>query len=255
MTPFTAIASADRARTGPSWPAAGTQFLPVRGYLTDRLLVTYRVDAAHLATLVPAPCTLDVHQGYGFLSVCVVEIADMCIGGVPRWLGFDNREFLYRIGVRTHGEPGFITLRSDVSSPLLAVLGRAFSHYRPRLARVSLHRQAGRLAFGCSGRDPDAHAQVEVDTRAPGPHASVFANEAAASAFLLGMNQSVDVVGGRVRVQPIEHGPWQPRFVHARHARFAYLDALGKQLGASFEYDSTLAVQGVAQVWQAARWR
>src|SRR5882672_9416063 len=95
-----------RSRTTPeaAFPLAlhggGTQFLPVSGTLTDRFLVTYRGPASALARLVPAPFELDEHRGYGFLSVCAVEIAGMGIHGTPGFLRFENREFLYRIGVR-----------------------------------------------------------------------------------------------------------------------------------------------------------
>jgi hypothetical protein len=61
-------------------------------------------------------------------------------------------------------------------------------------------------------------------------------------------------VRGRVRVQPIEHAAWQPRFVATRVARFDFVETLGQQLGARFELDSTLAVHDVPHVWKAAKW-
>lgn len=228
----------------------GTQFLAVSGTLTDRLLVTYRADAARLRSLVPAPFELDTYAGYGFVSVCAVEIAGMGLAGTPAFLRWQNREFLYRVGVRLHGEPTFLTLRSEVSSPLLALLGRYFSHYRPRLTELALVRDANRLRLTTRSED----ALVEVDLAAPTDHASVFADEAQAAGFLLGMGFSADVVQGRVRVQRIEHGPWQPRFVHTRAARFRFVDEVARSLGAHFELDNTLAVRDVPHVWKAARW-
>lgn len=238
-----------RTRPAPfAFEPGGTQFLAVSGTLTDRLLVTYRTDAARLRPLVPAPFELDTYAGYGFLSVCAVEIAGMGLAGTPSFLRWQNREFLYRVGVRLRGEPTFVTLRSEVSSPLLALLGRYFSHYRPRLVELELKRDAQRLRFESD------QGLVEVDLASKPEQASVFADQEQAADFLLGMKLSADVVRGRVRVQRIEHGPWQPRFVHTRAARFGFVEQLAQCLGARFELDNTLAVHDVPHVWKAARW-
>jgi hypothetical protein len=241
----------DRTQAPPfTFAPGGTQFLSVSGTLTDRLLVTFRAEAQKLRALVPAPFELDTFAGYGFLSVCAVEIAGMGFSGTPRFMRWQNREFLYRLGVRLHGQATFITLRSDVSSALLALLGRHFSHYRPKFARIELVRDAERLRMTAG----DGNAEVEVDLAARPHQGSVFGDEAQAADFLLGQKFSADVTRGRVRVQPIEHAAWRPRFVATRLARFQLVELLGKRLGANFELDSTLAVHDVPHVWKAARW-
>lgn len=237
-----------------SWAKSGTQFLPVSGHVTDRLFVTYRADARALCELVPAPFTLDTHEGYGFLSVCAVEIVGMGIWGTPRWLHFDNREFLYRLAVRYRGESTFITLRSDVSSRALAVLGRYFSHYRPQRAGVRLLRAGDSVRMECVTRDGTGDAVLEVDTGESAPSRSIFKSSDQASRFLLGMSFSADAVRGRVRIQPIEHSPWFPRFVPARIARFAFVNELERSLGTRFTFDSALAARDIDQTWKAARW-
>lgn len=237
------------------WPASGTQFLPVTGHVTDRLFVTYRAPARALMPLVPAPFTLDVHRGFGLVSVCAVEILDMGLAGTPRFLRFDNREFLYRLAVRFRGESTFITLRSDVSSRALAFLGRYFSHYRPRRAGVRLLRGAGSLRMECASCDGRGDAVLEVDTReATRQSGSIFASAEEASRILLGMRFSADAVRGRVRVQPIEHDPWSPKFAATRVARFGFLDELEQRLGTHFEHDATLITGNLDQRWRAARW-
>jgi hypothetical protein len=243
-----------RAQARKEFQGGGTQFLPVSGTLTDRFLVTYRAEASRLASLVPAPFELDTYGGYGFVSVCAVEIAGMGLAGTPRVMRWDNREFLYRLGVRLRGEPTFLTLRSDVSSQLLALLGRHFSHYRPHLAQVALVRDGERVRMEGTTATGAGDAVLEVDLRERPRQASLFASDEQAADFLLGMKFSADVVRGRVRVQRIEHAAWQPRFVDTRMARFEYVEALGRRLGARFELDGTLAVRNVPHVWKAARW-
>jgi hypothetical protein len=107
----------------------------------------------------------------------------------------------------------------------------------------------------CASESGIADAMLDVD-----PHdetasrTSVFSNAEEATRFLLGMTFSADAVGERVRIQPIDHSPWSPRFVDVRAARFAFVDHLARRLDVSFDYDSTLATRDVKQVWQAARW-
>jgi hypothetical protein len=236
-------------------PAAGTQFLPVSGYITERYLVSYRADAARLSVLVPRPFSLDTYGGYGFVSICAVQIRDMGIVGSPRFLRFDNQEFLYRLAVRFRSEPTFVTLRSDVTSRVLAVLGRHFSHYRPRLAQIERLQSGSWLRVQCATRDGSGDAIFEVDRSSHGvAQTSVFPDQEKAAAFLLGMAFSADAVGDRVRVQRIDHEPWQPRFVKARTTSFGFIRELGCRIGAAFDYDSTLACANVWQTWRAARW-
>lgn len=237
-----------------AFQAGGTQFLAVSGTLTDRLLVTFRAPAARLASLVPAPFELDTHRGFGFASVCAVEIADMGIARTPGFLRWHNCEFLYRVSVRLRGEPTFFTLRSDVSSRVLAFLGRHFSHYRPHLARVQVVRRGDRLCFEGSTPSGQGDARVEVDLKRAPRVDSVFASEREAAERLLGMKFSADVVGERIRVQPITHAAWAPKLVDTREAHFTFVEALGRRLGTRLEFDNTLWVQNVPHVWKAARW-
>jgi len=253
----------------------GHQWLPVSASIRARLLVTYRAPAAQISALLPAPLTVDARYGFGFLSVCALDMADMGIVGLPSWLRFQNREFLYRVGVRVHGQPSFFTLRSDVSSRALALLGR-FSHYRLRHAEVTAQRSRGRLHLVCRSRDGLADGEIDAPLEAcagPGggpaagrdagsgerPASSSFASAEDASRFLLGMTFSVDVDrpskgSTRVRVQDIEHDPWGARFVQPRRRRFDFVERLGAEIGAPFAYDHTLAMSDLQQTWRASRW-
>jgi hypothetical protein len=243
---------------GPAAPAcfplvpAGRQWLDVSAHVVERYLVTFRAPAARLLPLVPAPLSLDVYRGHGFVSVCALELDGMGIAGTPRWMRFRNRELLYRVGVRFAGEPSFLTLRSDVSARALAWLGRRFSHYRPHLAQLSLSRHRG-FSLTCRSSDGAADAVVDLDPeREAGT--SIFPDAATAASFLLGMRLSVDArPDGRVQVQEIDHEPWGARFAHARQARFAYLDRLERALGTRLVLDHVLGMRDLHQTWRAAR--
>jgi hypothetical protein len=233
----------------------GHQWLPVSAHIRERYLVTYRAPAARLAAIVPAPLAIDALDGWGFVSVCALDIASMGVAGTPAFLRWSNRELLYRVGVRAGDRPSFFTLRSDVSSAALARLGK-FSHYRLRRADIEARRDGEALRLVCASRDGQADADFEANARAPGaPGDSLFADADAATGFLLGMSFSVDVTPeGRVRVQDIEHDPWRARFVTPVRRRFDFLARVGRAIGADLEYDHTLAMTDLHQTWRAARW-
>src|SRR6185436_14209476 len=150
-------------------PRSGHQWLPVSAHVIERYLITFRAPAAKLVDLVPAPLSLDVHRGHGFVSVCALELEGMGIAGTPSWLRFGNLEFLYRIGVRLEGQPTFLTLRSDVSARALAWLGPRFSHYRPHLGQFSVDRTDG---FRLACRTPDGAGDASLVLEPDGAHQS-----------------------------------------------------------------------------------
>jgi hypothetical protein len=233
-------------------PRAGRQWLDVSAHVVERYLVTFRAPAARLVPLVPAPLSLDVFRGHGFVSVCALEMDGMGIAGTPAWMRFRNLELLYRVGVRHGGEPSFLTLRSDVSARALAWLGPRFSHYRPHLARFSVARDDG---FRLDCRSPDGAGDGEVDLEPDGDMGtSLFPDAATAARFLLGMRFSVDRrPDGRVQVQEIDHDPWGARPVRARRASFAFLDQLQHALGTRLTLDHVLGMRDLQQTWRAAR--
>jgi len=244
----------------PLLPLAETrrQWLPVSAHIRQRYLVTYRAPAARLRALLPAPLTVDAYEGYGFVSVCALDMTDMGIVGLPSWLRFDNRELLYRVGVRVRGQPSFFTLRSDVSSGALALLGR-FSCYRLRRAQVTAQRADGRLRLTCRSADGRADADFEAATTpaadVTSARDSIFRDAERAAAFLLGMRFSTDVApDGRVLVQDIDHDPWGARFVEPTRCELPFMDHLGLLIGAPLSYDNTLVMANLRQTWRAARW-
>lgn len=241
----------------------GSQWLAVSGFIPRRFVVNYRAPAALLARCLPAPLSIDERGGFGFVSVCALLIQRMGVDVAPSFLRFDNTEFLYRVGVRRPAGgagsellPSFLTLRSDVSSAALAALGRWFSHYRPRRADLTYVEEGGRVAMRCSSRDGlgDGDFKADLSSLSSTSTTSVFATADDASDFLLGMDHSVaDLPGGRAQVQPIDHSPWEARFVEGVSAHFKLFDHLAEAWGLRFEYDSTLHMENITQVWRATR--
>jgi hypothetical protein len=234
---------------------AGWQWLPVSAHIRERYLVTFRAPAAAVARLVPAPLTVDSFGGQAFVSVCVLDMANMGLAGTPSWLRWENLELLYRVGVRVVDAPSFLTLRSDVSARRLAFLGRYFSHYRPHRARIERTRRDERFRMVCRSLDGAGDADFEAAAGGAAALDGCFADAQQAAAFMLGMRFSVDVrAGGRVRAQEIDHDPWGARFATPTCRRFAFIESLARAIGAPLVYDHTLVMRDLRQTWKAARW-
>ena len=234
---------------------AGWQWLPVSAHIRERYLVTFRAPADAIARLVPAPLTVDSFRGQGFVSVCALEMDDMGLAGTPSWLRWKNLELLYRVGVRAGDAPSFLTLRSDVSARRLALLGRAFSHYRPHLAQMERTHRDDRFRLACRSGDGVGDAEFEATPGGPPELNAMFADAAEAARFMLGMRFSVDVrPGGRLRAQEIDHDPWGARFATPTRRRFAFIESLSRAIGAPLIYDHTLVMRDLRQTWRAARW-
>lgn len=257
-TPFNpSVAHTSNSRAAPLFRPARRQWLAVDGLVTDRFLVSYRVPKAQLQGLIPAPFELDTFRGCGFISVCVLEVREMGIRSFPRAFRFHNLEVLYRVGVRFAGQPTFITLRSDTSSRALAWLGGLFSHYRLQHARVRLARRAGVFHLTANTRSGEADATLVVNPNSEQRRASnsVFDSADAADQFLLGMGFSADPGRGRrVLLQPIEHSPWQARFIEPARLSFVFLERLARERSLTLEYDCTLWMRNITQTWRAATW-
>jgi hypothetical protein len=177
----------------------------------------------------------------------------MGVPGTPSLLRFHNLEFLYRVAVRLHDEPTFLTLRSDVSAWPLWLLGGRFSHYRPRRAHLQLLREGQRFTLRCRSIDGlgDAELRADLGSEAPALPGSAFPSAQAAADFLLGMKRSAGVHSGAVQTQDIDHSPWQARLLARVQARFAFLDHLGAALSTQFQEDCTLHMTDIRQTWRA----
>jgi len=249
-----------RCEMNPFLAPVGAQWLAVSGQIPRRFVVNYRTPASRLARLLPSPFSVDERDGFGFVSVCALVVRGMGIDVAPAFLRFDNVEFLYRIGVRHRIDgadvPTFLTLRSDVSAAALAFLGRHFSHYRPRRAALTYREDDAGVSITCSSNDGlgDGSIKADLATLSDASPGSTFRSAQDASDFLLGMDHSAgDLPGGRVQIQPIEHSPWEARFVGRVEVKLPFLEHLSDAFGLTLEYDSTLHMENIAQTWRATR--
>ena len=112
---------------------------PMKTTFRHCLLVNYAMDPAVLSRSLPrglTPDTIDTADGpRAFLSVVVADLEAMRPGVLPRALGSDFTQVVYRAIVRAPtGERGVYFVRSDADDVAMSVAGNVFSNFNFHLA-------------------------------------------------------------------------------------------------------------------------
>jgi uncharacterized protein YqjF (DUF2071 family) len=205
--------------------------VPVSAHFRHSLVLTYAVPSEVLRPLLPPGLVLDTFDDdTGFAAVALVQTERLRPSFVPAYLGRDFFLSGYRIFVRRAGQSslrGLYILRSDTDRRSMAVVGNLFTHYRYRLAKVSISERSGDLEIivVTPDREADLHVVADLESSpAPLPAGSPFSTLDEARRFAGPLphtfayessNDSLIVVGAtRTGWDP------QPVEVEVRHATF-----------------------------------
>ena len=137
----------------------------VRGLIERRILLTYRVDPAVAAALLPSPFVLQAVNGYAVAGICLIRLGQVRARGCPSWFGLSSENAAHRFAVtwQERGETidGVYIPRRDTSSRLNALVGGrifpGFHHHARFQVRESSHRWQVALM------SDDAAVDVAVD--------------------------------------------------------------------------------------------
>jgi len=237
----------------------GNQPVSVSSFTNKRMTINYRAPLERLRQLVPAPIEIDEIRdtGMGMISMCVCDFWVTKFGPLPIPTTHAN-EMLCRISVRVPKKGAtyraYYTLRSDSSSRLLGFLGGHFSHFRKAISQFTMRDQDGVYELTCKARDPisGGHFRAELDsiTKEP-PPGSTFASIQEATDFVFQLDGSCgySYPARKLSFQHIEYPTWDLYFCTAYQYQFALLDYLFERYKLDAEFDCTLFMQNVPQVW------
>jgi hypothetical protein len=159
----------------------------IRGIIDRRILVNFRVDAAVLARLLPAPFRPKLVNGAGMAGVCLIRLKHIRPRFLPAFLGITSENAAHRIAVGwdQDGETreGVFIPRRDTSSWLNALAGgRLFPGVHHHAAfRVQEHE--GRYRVELNSDDRRTHLLVEGRVAPELPPTSIFGSLKEASDF------------------------------------------------------------------------
>jgi hypothetical protein len=154
--------------------------LPIAAHFRHSLVLAYAFPHEVLRPLLPPGLVLDTFAEVGFAAVALVQTERLRPSFVPVRLG---RSFFlsgYRLFVRRAEQPslrGLYILRSDTDRRSMALLGNLLTHYRYRLAHVSVTERSGELEIvvRTPGAEADLHVIADLASRpAPLPAGSPF---------------------------------------------------------------------------------
>lgn len=237
----------------------GTQPISVSSFTNKRLTINYRAPLDRLRQLVPAPIELDEIRdtGMGMISMCVCDFWVSKFGPLPIPTTHTN-EMLCRISVKVPKDGAlhrtYYTLRSDSSSRLLGFLGGNFSHFRKAISRFTKRDENGIYELTCKANDPicDGYFRAELDsvTKEP-PSTTTFADIQEATNFVFQLEGSCgySYPARKLSFQRIEYPTWDLYFCTRFEHEFALTEYLFEAYDLKAEFDCTLFMEKVPQVW------
>lgn len=137
--------------------------LSIVAHFRHSLVLTYAFPRDLLQPMLPPGLVLDTLDDCGFAAVALVQTERLRPSFVSARLGQSFFLSGYRIFVRRAARPslrGLYILRSDTDRRSMALLGNLLTHYRYRLAKVSVTERPGRLEIQV--RTPNAEADLDV---------------------------------------------------------------------------------------------
>src|SRR5919109_2466303 len=137
--------------------------IPIVAHFRHSLVLTYAFPGDLLRPMLPPGLVLDTFNDSGFAAVALVQTGRLRPPFVSAYLGQSFLLSGYRVFVRRAGQPslrGLYILRSDTDRRSMALLGNLLTHYRYRLATVSVTERPGQLEIEV--RTPNAEADLHV---------------------------------------------------------------------------------------------
>ena len=184
----------------------------VRGTITRRMLLNFRVDADVARRQLPAGFEPKLVSGYAIAGVCLIRLEQERLAWLPDALGVSSENAAHRFGVFSVDENGarrecVYIARRHSGSMLNVVLGGRFFPGEHHRARFDVAESDGGIVLAMRGADGlDVHVRARPTRYLP--RTSVFGSLDEASAYFrpgsLGYSERQD---GRMRYATFAPAP------------------------------------------------
>jgi uncharacterized protein len=196
------------------------------------LFAHWRVSAAVLRPLVPAPLVIDEFDGSAWLAVVPFRMSGVRLRGMPAlpWLSA-----FPELNVRTYvlygGKPGVWFFSLDAANPLAVSIARAWFHLPYFRARMKCEERGGSIAYKSQRMHAGAPAAaLQCRYRAVGPP---FSSQPGSLEHFLTERYCLYAVDGSGRLirGEIHHPPWPLQRAEAEFERNTMAEPLAVPLG------------------------
>ena len=207
---------------------------PVVAHFRHAIVVTYAFPDRLLEPLLPPGLILDVHAGFGFLAIAMVETEGLRPAGFPRILGRDFFLIGYRVFARFKSPAGrtyrgLRILRSDTDRRLMAVAGNILTHYQYRKCSVERREVPGALEVRVTtpGGEADLDIVAHLGAKpAPLPAGSPFRSLQEARRFAGPLPFTFDYeaeTDSIIRIEGVREN-WEPEPIAVEVRRASFLE-------------------------------
>jgi len=233
------------------------RFPVVRGNIKRRMLINFRVDAAVMQKVLPAPFRPKLHEGCAVAGICLIRLEGIRPAGFPRWAGFASENAAHRIAVEWEKQPsgekceGVFIPRRDTGSWVNHVGGGRVFPGEHHMARFRVVDDGCRVEFSMESRDKAVRVSLcgfESDAL---PSSSCFASVAESSRFFengsLGYSVSRDA--GHLDGLRLETHDWRVRGLTIERVESSFFADRARFPDGSVEFDHALMMRDIQHEW------
>jgi len=231
--------------------------LPViRGVITRRLLVNFRIRPEALREFLPMPFRPQLVRGWALGGICLIRLDAVRPKGLPSWLGLGSENAAHRLAVEWDEagttRNGVYIPRLDTGSAMNQLLGgRVFpgEHHRADFTATD---DGEALRLEVRGRDNGLHIAVAGRNGPEIPPGSVFRSLAEASEFFrngpLGWSASGN---GCCEGLELHCAAWRMEPFVVQTVTSSFFDDTARFPEGTAIFDSAFVMRGIEHEWRA----
>jgi hypothetical protein len=227
----------------------------IRGIIDRRILVNFRVGAAVLARLLPAPFRPKLINGAGMAGVCLIRLKNIRPRFWPSFLGIRSENAAHRIAVEwdQNGEikEGVFIPRRDTSSRLNTLVGGRLFPGVHHHAAFQVQEYGDRYRVQLNSDDRQTHLLVEGHVAHELPSTSVFGSLQEASDFFErgSLGYSVTARPDQFDGLELRSFHWQVQPLTVDNVESSFFENRALFPPGSVAFDCALLMRGIEHEW------
>jgi|SRR5579864_691762 len=231
----------------------------IRGLIDRRILVNFRVDAAVLARLLPAPFRPKLVNGMGMAGVCLIRLKDIRPRFLPSFLGISSENAAHRIAVEWNqdGETreGVFIPRRDTSSRLNVFAGGRMFPGVHHHADFQVQEHNGHYRIELNSDDWQTHLLIEGHEAHELPRTSIFGSVKTASSFFEkgSLGYSVTAKPDQFDGLELRSFNWQVQPLAVDRVESSFFENRALFPSGSVEFDCALLMRGIEHEWHGRK--
>jgi len=229
------------------------------GIIRRRMLINFRVDAAVMQKLLPAPFRPKLHQGYAIAGICLIRLEHIRPASLPAFFGFSSENAAHRFAVDwdgPSGEPceGVFIPRRDTGSFLSHLTGGRIFPGEHHLAAFRVADDGTRVDFTMTSCDKTVSVRVLASQSDALPASSCFNSLAESSHFFAcgSVGYSVTRDPHRLDGLRLKTLTWRVRALSVEQVESSFFADTDRFPSGSVEFDHALIMRNIPHEWHQA---